>query len=428
VAHFKLSPLEKLTYVYKTYAALSESAGVRRVDGAPVSANAPFLVLQPHDFPVELVELSADPALLALGNLSGALAYAAPGGAAVTTPFALTSAALRTSVALPRDGASPAITVDAQPVTGAGATLRLGPLPASGQHFTLASFAEYGLHKIAIACAFPAGAPGPFAIDVLADGQADAPANVTTLYLTRGQPTADWSYVAASPFRAGYRWRAHAGGAWSPSLAPGAPLQVSAPPAGAARPAVWELRGVHLYAQPGDPPGRVRYVPGAPTPQLDDQGRPTLMLIDTGKSGILSLGARLELTEAQRADLEVDLLEKLTAVDRIDFQPAPFTVGAVTLSLGDGAGRYQPLDAGTSLGAPPYNATFSVKLDVDQCARVTAALGGAPRSLKIDYTLALAPDAAATFDGAPATLTRTTDVAGWFSAGSGAAHIQKLGA
>src|SRR5581483_804907 len=292
---------------------------------------------------------------------------------------------------------------------------------------TLASFAEYGRHDVAIACAFPAGAPGPFAVDLLADGQPDAPANVATLYLTRDQPTASWSYLAASPFHAGYRWRAHGTPAWSPSLAPGAPLQLTAAAGPTAKPTVWDLRGVHLYTQPADPPGRVRYVPGDPTPQLDDQARPTLSLVDLGKSALLSLGTQLAVTDAQRADLEVDLLEKLTAVDRVDFQPAPFTVAAVTLSLGDGAGQYTPLATSPSMGAPPYNATFSVKLDADQRARVLAALAGAPRSLKVDYAVTLPPDVAATFDGAPASLTRTTDVAAWFPNGTGSAHIQTLG-
>jgi hypothetical protein len=427
VAHFRLSPFEKLSYAYTTYAAVSERGKIRRLDGESRNETTQALALQAHDLPIDLLELSADPALLAVAGLSGALGYTAPSGAQVATSFALDAARPRTSVALPRDAASATLTADARPLDGAGAAIRLGPMPAAGQHFTLASFAGYGAHQVSIACAFDPGAAGPFAIDLVADGQPDAPANITTVFLTRDAPTKDWTYVAVSPFRAGYRWRAHPGGSWSAPLAPGARLELTAPGGPVAQPTIWNLRGVHLHARPGDPPGRVRYVPGDPAPQLDNQGRPTLLLLDTASRAVLSLGTRLEVSDAERADLEVDLLTELTAVDRIDFQPAPFTVGAVTLSLGDGAGGYTPLGTVPSMGAPPYNATFSVQLDADQRARVIAALGGAPRSLKVDYPIALPPEVAATFDGAPAAITRTTDVATWFAGGTGSAHIQRIG-
>jgi hypothetical protein len=430
VVQLRLSPLERLHYQSRTYAEVVESTGVRRLDDDPIDQTDEAIRFQPHDFPVDLLEMSGDPSLFALATLSGTLSYAGPDATQASTTFSLSAAQPKVSVALPRDAVQAAITVTAKPVPSAGApagaTIALGPLPAVGQLFTLGSFTEYGLHKVSIGCTFAADSAGVYAIDVVADGRPET--DLVTFFLTRDNPTADWSYVATSPFAAGYRWRAHGSGAWSSSLAPVAPLLVTAPAQPAAKPQVWDLDGVHLYTIPGDPPGRVRYVPGDPTAQVDDQGRPTLMLIDAGKTAVLTLGARLVLSDAQRNDLEATLLVQLPSIDRIDFQPAAFTVGAVTLALGDGTGAYQALATTPSMGAPPYNATFSVQLDADQRARAVAAVSGATRLLKVDYPLSLPADVAASFDGAPASLVRSADVASWFPDGTGAAHVQSVGA
>jgi hypothetical protein len=429
VAHLHLSPLEALHYVTRTWADVIASGVPHHLLGDPVARTEAMIRFQAQDFPLSFLELSADPALLALANLSGAVRYTAQGGTSVSVPFVLTAALQRTSVVLPRDAADASLSVDALPLPQGGAppaaALTLGPLPASGQHFSLGSFAGYGAHNVPVLCSFDSGSIGTFAVDLVADGQPEA--NIATFYLTRGGATANWSYVATSPFAAGYRWRVHPSGAWSQSLDPGISLQLVAPPGPVVKPAVWDLRGVHLYASPRDPPGRVRYVPGDPMPQLDGRGVPALQLLDTGAVAILSLGTRLEVTDAQRADLEVDLLEQLDGIDRIDFQPAAFTVGPVTLSLDDGTGLYQTLATASSFGAPPYGASFSVKLTGDQITRALAAIGGAPRICKVDYPLTLSPEAAATFDGTPAGVVRSTDVSSWFPDGSASSHIERTG-
>jgi hypothetical protein len=428
VVHLHLSPLETLHYVTRTWADVIASGIPHHLLSDPVARTEAMIRFQAQDFPISFIELSADPALLALANLSGAVRYPAHSGAEVSVSFTLTTASQRASVVLPRDAVGATVSVDALPVATGGAPasapLTLGPWPASAQHFTLGSFAEFGAHNVVVACSFDAGSIGTYAVDLVADGQPES--NIVTFYLTRDGATAHWTYIAESPFAAGYRWRVHPAGPWSKSAGPGTPLQLAAPLGPVVKPAVWDLRGVHLYASPGDPPGLVRYVPGEPVPQLDDRGRPALQFLDTGAAAVLSLGTRLEVTDSQRADLEVDLLEKLEGVDRIDFQPAAFTVGPVTLSLGDGTGLYQPLATASSVGAPPYATTFSVKLSGDQITRALAALGGAPGICKVDYPLTLSPEVASTFDGAPAALVRSTDVATWFPDGSGNAHIARV--
>jgi hypothetical protein len=424
VAHFKLAPMEKPGYLYKTYAAVSEGAAIRRLDGAEVSSSAPTLVVQLADFPIDLVEVSAEAALLAVGSPSGALGYTAPSGAQVSTPFQLTTEKPRCALALPRDATSATLSLEVQPLTGGGSPLHLGPLPARGQHFTLASFAEYGPHQVALTGSFPSGAPGPLQVDLLADGLPELPANLATLFLTRDSPAASWSYQATSPFHAGYRYRLHGAAAWSAPQPPGAPLALTAAPGPAARATSFDLRGVHLYTLPADPPGRVHYLPAAPAPLPGDQGQPALQVTTAGDgTGQLTLACRFDLSDAQRADLEVDLLERLAAVDRVDFQPAPFTVSGATLWLTDAAGKSTQLAAASAGAAAPFAASFTASLDAAGCARAQAALAGATSALRVDYALALGPELSATLDGAPTALVRSADLGSWsVGAGAGTGH------
>jgi hypothetical protein len=165
-------------------------------------------------------------------------------------------------------------------------------------------------------------------------------------------------------------------------------------------------------------------LPGEPAPQSDASGAPMLTLADAGATALLATGARLPLSDAQRNDLEVAVLEQLDGVDRIDFEPGAFTPARATLSVADGQGGYQVLASTTPSTRPPFDASFSVSLSGDQRTRAIAALNGTTGLLKIDYALDLSAPLAATLPGAPATVTRTIDVARWFGDGSGATHIK----
>jgi hypothetical protein len=423
VVPLRLPPTAALAYSWRTWADVVEGRGVRRLEGAPSNETSSALRLQPHDLPIDLVEASADPALLGVASLKGTLDYTAPSGVVASTAFSLAAATPRVAVALPRDARAPTMTIDAHALPPDDGAVRLGPLPARAQHVTLASFREFGAHTVVVACRFEPGAVGPFGVDLVAEAQPETAA--ATLFLTRDAPTARWSYAASSPFHAGYRWRTHPGGTWSAACAPTEPLNVTA---AASAPAVraWDVDGVHAYLQSGDPAGLVRYVPGDPTPQVDADGKPTLTVVDSGTSAVLAAGTRLSLSDAQRNDLEVTLLEQIDGVNRIDFEPAGFTVSQVTLSLADGQGAYQTL-ATTAAAAPGFEASFSVALDGDQRTRAIAAVNGTAGLLKIEYTLDVAAPAAATLPGAPARVVRTADVARWFGDGTGAAHVKAAG-
>src|SRR5262249_14657763 len=114
VASLRLPPLAKLAYVYRAYADVVENGHVRRLDGSPVDETTATLRLQTHDLPIDLLEMSADPALLARATLSGTVAYTAPNGASVSTRFTLDAAHSRAAIALPRDAASASVAFDAQ--------------------------------------------------------------------------------------------------------------------------------------------------------------------------------------------------------------------------------------------------------------------------------------------------------------------------
>jgi hypothetical protein len=94
------------------------------------------------------------------------------------------------------------------------------------------SFPEYGPHRIPIECTFAEG-QSLVTIDLLPEARPDAAEAITVIALTRAQPRKEWGYLASSPFRAGYRYRRHAGfegavASWSEIQSPFDPLELGA--------------------------------------------------------------------------------------------------------------------------------------------------------------------------------------------------------
>jgi hypothetical protein len=226
----QLSPGEQLAYTYKTLAVIQQNDGGKTLEGPATAGSATQLSLHMDEFPIQFVVLEADAGILALATFSGALRYQ-DGATAVTAPFQLASTAPRAALPLPPGVTAASITADVAPL-GAGAPLRIGPLPAASQRFSLASFPQYGPQRVELKCHFGVG-DDPATFELLAEGAAETPANVTAIALTPAQPTAEFTYVATSPFASGYRFRLR-GGAWSPVLAPSAPLVLDARSAAAA--------------------------------------------------------------------------------------------------------------------------------------------------------------------------------------------------
>jgi hypothetical protein len=127
------------------------------------------------------------------------------------------------TLALPQEAAAQASLAMEAVSLEDGTRLALGSFLARGTRLDLMSLAEYGPHTINIEAVFGQALP-LVAIDLLPQGQPEAPQHLRTLALTPEKPEARWSYFANSPFRAGYRYRQHGlngtTGAWSAILLP----------------------------------------------------------------------------------------------------------------------------------------------------------------------------------------------------------------
>jgi hypothetical protein len=125
--------------------------------------------------------------------------------------------------------------------------LRLTVEVAQSARLDLASFREFGPHRVRVECDFGEGASRLLAIDLVAEGGEGSPGAVQTIALTPAARSKEWGYFAASPFRAGYRFRIHAASGdtpapWSEVQSAGAPLLLKVPV---------EERATH-FRPPGD--------------------------------------------------------------------------------------------------------------------------------------------------------------------------------
>jgi hypothetical protein len=162
-------------------------------------------------------------------------------------------------------------------------------------------------------------------------------------------------------------------------------------------PGGFEFQGLYVYPAMDKPsaadapdrePGIFDYLPLAPRPETDTQGRPTLTSIPFGGGGFLQLGTRWGASEetlkalvpklATRHGVEANLVKvRMAAVKKI----------SATLQLGDGAGSWVEVSRSDTSGFPPYTALFHVQTKAEQQAAVMAALNGREGFLRVVYDL-----------------------------------------
>jgi hypothetical protein len=210
--YLQLSPWEELEYTFSTFVVLS--TGEQFSNGVGVPHVGARLDLTPDDFPVQFVAIDADRPLLSLSDVHGVLRWTAAGVDSQES-FDLTLAHPALALALPRGMDGAALEFEAESHAN-GKTLRLGPLPAKKLHLGLYLFPAYGPVQVAIDCTFRDG-PSVVILDLLPEGRTDSPEHINQLFLTKDQPRRTWSYLAQSPFEAGYRYRLHPRGDDSPS-------------------------------------------------------------------------------------------------------------------------------------------------------------------------------------------------------------------
>jgi hypothetical protein len=225
----RLSPGESPEYTYSTFIIREDSSGVTELAGAETPHAGDSLHLSPADFPMNLIPLHASQALLDLAVLDCTCQWK-QSGAAVEQQAKLDSDQPAIGLALPKDAEEATIQVRARSRSG-GSTVTFGPIPARGLELGLHSFREYGPHTIRIECTFSDNTP-LLAVDLLPEDRPETPAEITVIALTPAQPRKDWTYLAASFFRPGYRFRLHPSAdetpkAWSEVQSPFESLKLS---------------------------------------------------------------------------------------------------------------------------------------------------------------------------------------------------------
>ena len=175
------------------------------------------------DFPVRFLYLSVDSRVAALADIGAALTYVLD-GKMHNEQFTLTSATSSISVGLPQISTGVQLNLLATPHDGS--TPLALPTPLTDQiHIDPTSFTTYGPHTIGVSCAITAADP-PLFIDLVAQCQLGNSSTIPTkVALTSDSPATSWSYVALTPFQAGYCYRLSAidggqPGTWSQPFSP----------------------------------------------------------------------------------------------------------------------------------------------------------------------------------------------------------------
>jgi hypothetical protein len=153
-------------------------------------------------------------------------------------------------------------------------------------------------------------------------------ANPTTINSGASAAEFTWGYAPSSPFQARYRCRI-AGGSWSRMLSPFEPLKMKADGTMSddnhAVPDEFDIEGTYLYAA-SSRIGTLYYLPGAPAPERDAQGRLTLSIMRLPHSAILQLGSRYALSKEQLAHLQTRVTSQCLGLANCNLQPAQIAV------------------------------------------------------------------------------------------------------
>jgi hypothetical protein len=213
-ADVRLSPGEPLRYRYSPFAVMSDDGGIRQLDARDEEYGGSPLRLVPDDFPIEFAVIEITPALGELAVVGGLCSWAQD-GRIHSRAFTLDSGQLSLNIAVPRDRASLSIECVASARDGQG-ELRAGPFEAPQVRLDLSSFAQYGPQHVDVQCVFDDAATMR-AVSFLPLGSDDVPDNVTTMSFTPAEPLRTFGWFAASPFKAGFRYRAYdgQGGEWT---------------------------------------------------------------------------------------------------------------------------------------------------------------------------------------------------------------------
>jgi hypothetical protein len=196
---------ETLEYAVTCFGVIAAGDFVQQYESAPQNHNETWVQLSAGDFPLNFAHVIASSRLLNLANIVGALSYQV-GDRTVQQSFKLSAGSPDIAVAAPTTATACSIALQAVPLDG-GAPLA-PPAMALGQiQLDVNSFAGYGPHTVTVGCHLAAG-DAPLFIEFIPELQAaNSQAIPGKVALTSEQPSANWGYVAISPFHPGYCFR-----------------------------------------------------------------------------------------------------------------------------------------------------------------------------------------------------------------------------
>lgn len=194
----KLAPGEPPDFLFQVWAVISDRQGAREVRGEMRPFRGDRLFLRPIDFPISLIAVSAESALLEQAKVVVGLAKDALGEAMGQE---LTHARPETHLPLSHGSEEDRVVVSLFPY-GEGDNLVLGPFPPTplrvGRHLIPA----WGPHTIDVSADFHEG-EHLVAVEIRPETEKSG----EVLSLTRDRPSRTWTWFADNPFRGGYSFR-----------------------------------------------------------------------------------------------------------------------------------------------------------------------------------------------------------------------------
>lgn len=207
--NWRFSMAEDAAYQFTTFVLLRTATGIQRLEGIPTLHTGAYLLLSVADFPLGFIPVQASDLLLSEAVLKGVCVYVDPATSTnVEIPFTLDTAHPLLTLTLPLVHVEQAhLRLQACSIK-TGKVLLIGEFPARSLCVDLFNLREYGVHTIAVEVEFDTPAE-MVAVDLLSEAKLAQPEQTTVLSFTPVQPAKSWSYMAISPFSAGYVYRNH---------------------------------------------------------------------------------------------------------------------------------------------------------------------------------------------------------------------------
>ena len=165
----------------------------------------------------------------------------------------------------------------------------------------------------------------------------------------------------------------------------------------------FELDQVYCYKDASLDPWTFSYIPGAPSPEMSSNGKPTISLLTSQQGAMLQLQTRWDTAPSLLKSLKVEVANRhpnLNA-DLISVEMAAVSAPQVTLSIGDGQNEPKAIETFNSSGFSPYSTVINVRLTATEAAQALSAFEGLENRLLVTYicTLRVSSSVVTTLEG-----------------------------